>query len=103
MTPGLWRQQAIWSLVILQTEALRELNRIDEFLSLKLGKESILYAIAESSKDKMKNKNNPARPAGAGIVSSHNKKIDEAFSKDENLFIKDVCSTLLKYEFGYHY
>lgn len=79
------------------------LNRINNFMALKLGRDSIEFAISESTKDKMKDKNDPVQPIGAGVVRDDHAAEKEHFTAADKEFLKKVCARFLKHNFGYKY
>ena len=87
----------------LRTDPANQLNRINNFLALKLSNESMFFAVNESTKEKMKEKNDPDRPTGAGVVRDGNSPASEHFSAEDREFLRKVCARFLQYDFGYQY
>ena len=80
-----------------------QICRINDFLGLHLSRESIMFGISESSKEKMKKKTESGRPEGAGIVSSHKMKPGDLFSPEDEKFLNIMCTLLLRHRFNYDY
>ncbi len=82
-------------------DALKQLKEINVFLGLNISDKSLVFGIQESSKEKMRKKNDPNRTGGA--VRMQGQDPDKMFSDEDNMFFNMICTKYLKYNFNYFY
>ena len=87
----------------LQTDALRELKRIDDFWRLDLGLAPLTRGVSESSKDKMAAKRDPETPAGVTVVRDDKRAASDWFGAEDRKFFSSRCHALLRHNLGYDY
>lgn len=87
----------------LRTDTLSELVRINRFWSLGLSEKDLEYGIAESSKEKMAEKKDPATPLGLTVVREDSVADDQYFDPANEAFFRQICEQFLRYGFNYDY
>ena len=92
-------------IMILKYEDLLEnpfakVSHLSNYWALKLSSQNIEYGIAQSTKEKMKLKDDPNRPKGAVRNARSNL---SAFTSTDKKFIEIVCDSYLSFSAGYDY
>ncbi len=85
----------------LQHDPGRELAGVADFLRLQLSATHIDTAVAGASKQAMAQRHDPDRPGGE--VSFERRDPAEWFGERERILLERVCTTQLRYTFGYDY
>ena len=79
---------------------LAQVSQLNNYWALKLSQQNIEYGIAQSTKEKMKLKDDPNRPKGAVRNSSSDLSV---FTATDKKFIELVCDSYLSFSAGYDY
>ena len=81
-------------------DPLVQVSQLNNYWALKLSQQNIEYGIAQSTKEKMKLKDDPNRPKGAVRNSSSDLSV---FNSTDKKFIEIVCDSYLSFSAGYDY
>jgi hypothetical protein len=84
-------------------DTMKQLIIINDFLNLKLSKSSLVYGIEESSKVKLKAKEDPSPSRSKGSIRLNKITIEGIFSEEDETFFIKTCKNYLKHDFGYDY
>jgi hypothetical protein len=89
----------------LERDALAELRRVDEFLKLHVGEDALRIGVADSTKEKMARKADPALPAGVVVVREDGRSFAAWYGPRDRAFLENACGRLLRpgvfgYDFG---
>ena len=87
----------------LSRDALGELRRISNFWGLGLREEALAEAVAESGKEDMARKRDPATPAGVDVVRNDPRDYAHWFGRDDEEFLRETCRRFLRHDFGNDY
>jgi len=84
-------------------DTLKQLVIINDFLNLGLSKKSLVYGIEESSKEKLKSKEDPSPLRSKGSIRLNKVTYIDMISEEDNKFFIKTCNDYLNYDFGYDY
>ncbi|MFT5350881.1 MAG: hypothetical protein ACI9MF_001700, partial [Gammaproteobacteria bacterium] len=87
----------------LKSSPLSQLQRIVEYWQLELDESHLLYAINESSKEKMARKKDPEDPFNVTVIRNDKQSFLDWYDKAQTEYVIQVCNDFLKYDFGYDY
>lgn len=87
----------------LRRDALGGLLRISAFWGLGLKEAVLAEAVAESSKENMARKRDPATPADVTVVRDDSRDYAQWFGRDDTEFVQQTCGRFLRHTFGYDY
>ncbi len=85
----------------LTNDSLAQVRKINNFWDLGIREDYLIFAIQESTKDKMLLKHDPDRPEGE--IRMESKTFEAIISDEDKLFFNNTCAGYLDYGFGYSY
>lgn len=86
----------------LRRDALGGLEAINGFWALGLSRDSLVEGVAESGKDRMARKRDPATP-GLTVVRDDARDFSQWFKTEDAAFVRETCDRFLRHRFGYDY